>query len=125
MTDLLLVHADVVEHQQLAGLEFLNGLHGLGTVNVVDPLDLTAEQAPQFTGVAKGAGEVVFAGAGLVGEEDDLRLHEFLQGWQDGTDPRVVEEGLGSWVKRAVDVHAQQHGFAVDVDVVQREDLGH
>ena len=40
-----------------------------------------------------------------MGEEDDS-LDEFLQGWQDGVDPRVVEEGLGGRVKRAVDVRA-------------------
>ena len=121
----VVVHAYVVEHQKLTRFEIFDGLHGLGPVDVVHPLDLTAEQATQFTGVTKRAREVVFSGARLVCQQDHLGFDQALKGRQNCSNSSVVHEGLRGRFKGTVDVHAQQHGFAVDVDVVQREDLGH
>lgn len=58
----LFMATDVVEHQNLSGFEGLDGRHGLFATDVVHPIDTSSKQAPKFSSMAEGAGEVRFAG---------------------------------------------------------------
>ena len=57
--------------------------------------------------------------------DDDFGFHQLLQRGENGSDASVIEKGLGRRIQRAVDVNAKQHCLAVDMDVVQGQDLGH
>jgi hypothetical protein len=75
--------------------------------------------------MAEGAGEIGFARSRLVRQEDDFGLAQSVEGRQDSTNARVVKEGLGRGVKRAVQVDPKKHGASGDLDVVEREDAPH
>ncbi len=118
--------ADVVEQQDIAGLEVTDAPARGRPGDIVNEVHLAADVLGQQPRVLAQGGEVLEVHRiALVREHHDLRplAGQLGDRGRGARDPRVVGDLLRLGVQRRVDVHPHQHGLALDLQVVERLDL--
>ena len=123
------MEAEVLEEDDLAGLERGTGGFGRGADTVGQERHRFLEQLGEFVGdrlERELRDDLAVRAAEVAGEDDRGALFEGeLDGREGRNDAGVVGDGTSGLVLRDVEVHADEDAFAGEVEVADGFELGH